>query len=220
MEKEYFIKKIGQASMDLYKEYQILPSLTIAQACIESRFGTCALSPHFNFFGMKWTRSCGTKKVDFKTKEQNADGTYKTITASFRAFDNFEEGIKGYYEFITGYKRYANLVGEKDAYTACVKIRKDGWATSLKYTETLWDCIQKYDLTQYDKIVLGLSEPKEEVSNNKVTVYTVKAGDSLWSISRRFYGFGNKWRRIYNANKLNTTVIRVGQKLDIPKGGY
>lgn len=35
----------------------------------------------------------------------------------------------------------------------------------------------------------------------QVTRYTIKADDTLWSIARRFYGKGNQWRRIYEANK-------------------
>jgi nucleoid-associated protein YgaU len=31
--------------------------------------------------------------------------------------------------------------------------------------------------------------------------YTVKSGDCLWSISKKFYGDGAKWTTIYNANK-------------------
>ena len=31
--------------------------------------------------------------------------------------------------------------------------------------------------------------------------YTIKKGDTLWGISRKFYGTGTKWKTIYNANK-------------------
>lgn len=48
----------------------------------------------------------------------------------------------------------------------------------------------------------------------------VKAGDSLFKISARVYGDGDKWRTIYNANKAavgaNPNVIKVGVKLTVP----
>ena len=33
------------------------------------------------------------------------------------------------------------------------------------------------------------------------TTYTIKSGDTLWSIAQRFLGSGAKWSTIYNANK-------------------
>ena len=35
----------------------------------------------------------------------------------------------------------------------------------------------------------------------KQNTYTIKSGDTLWSIAVKFYGDGSKWRLIYEANK-------------------
>lgn len=40
--------------------------------------------------------------------------------------------------------------------------------------------------------------------------YTVKKGDSLWKISRKFYGKGSEWKKIYEANK--TVIEKTAQK--------
>lgn len=51
-------------------------------------------------------------------------------------------------------------------------------------------------------------------------VYVVCAGDSLWSIARRFYGTGSKWERIYRANLAavqDPNLIRAGRSLVIPE---
>ena len=106
----------------------IVPSLTIAQAILESAWGKSGLSRDcFNYFGMKWKKNCGCDYKEYYTKEQNADGSYVTITAKFRKYKNVEDGIKGYYIFLSGYKRYANLKGVTDATLACELIRKDGY---------------------------------------------------------------------------------------------
>lgn len=50
-------------------------------------------------------------------------------------------------------------------------------------------------------------------------IYTVKKGDSLWKISRRYYGTPYKWPLIYRANKdvlKDPGKIYPGQKLKIP----
>ncbi len=54
----------------------------------------------------------------------------------------------------------------------------------------------------------------------KPSVYTVKKGDCLWKIAKRYYGKGSEWRRIYNANRSkikNPHWIYPGQKFVIPK---
>lgn len=165
-----FINKVADAAHK-YSDYQILPSLTIAQAIKESNWGKSGLSKHFNFFGMKWNTKCGTKYVEMSTKEW--DGTkYVTVKAKFRKYDSFEEGIKGYYDFITGYKRYKNLIGEKDPYTACKKIQADGWATSPTYATSLYnDYIVRYDLIKYDGIV---QDPDVKPYYVRGKVYTTK----------------------------------------------
>ncbi len=50
-------------------------------------------------------------------------------------------------------------------------------------------------------------------------IYVVKPGDTLWSISKMFYGTGFKWGDIYYANTgiiKNPRMIYVGQVLQIP----
>ena len=49
--------------------------------------------------------------------------------------------------------------------------------------------------------------------------YTVKSGDSLSKIAKHFYGDGNKWHQIYEANRdkiKNPDLIHPGQVLDLP----
>lgn len=47
--------------------------------------------------------------------------------------------------------------------------------------------------------------------------YTVKQGDTLYSIARQRYGEGKQWTRIADANPgLDPTKLRVGQTINIP----
>ena len=72
----------------------------------------------------------------------------------------------------------------------------------------------------------AVEEPVREESDNspspepeKQTTYTVKKGDTLSIIARKFYGDGSKWPVIYNANKdkiINPNLIHPDQVLVIP----
>lgn len=49
--------------------------------------------------------------------------------------------------------------------------------------------------------------------------YTVKKGDTLWGIAKKYYGNGAKYTQIYNANKdriKNPNLIYIGQVFTIP----
>lgn len=49
--------------------------------------------------------------------------------------------------------------------------------------------------------VVTLSTGKTRV-NNKIlpTTYTVRKGESLYRIARKFYGDGSRWRELYEKN--------------------
>lgn len=130
----------------------ILPSLCIAQACVESAYGTSELAVNANnLFGIKasggWTGKTYTKQ----TREW--DGSkYITVSAVFRAYDTMVACVEDYLSKLTTMERYANLVGCTDIREACRLIREDGWATSPTYTETLLARVDKHNLTQYDQL--------------------------------------------------------------------
>ncbi len=49
--------------------------------------------------------------------------------------------------------------------------------------------------------------------------HTVQKGESLWTLSEKYYGSGFEWRKIAEANTItNPRSIEVGQRLSIPSG--
>jgi len=184
---EKFIKKIGNAAVKYYKTYRILPSLTVAQAILESGWGKSGLAKEcHNYFGMKWVEGCGCKYKAYPTNEQRSDGTYYTITAKFRKYSNLSRGIKGYYEFLQ-YPRYKALKNVTDYRLACKLIRDCGWATSLSYTELLISLIEQYDLTRFDKKVITKTATAKKKSKKK---WSPAVGDKV-IVSGKIYGNGD-----------------------------
>lgn len=62
-------------------------------------------------------------------------------------------------------------------------------------------------------------QSKVSSTTDETTVYTVAAGDNLSTIAKHFYGNGNAWKQIFDANRDQLTDpdrIKVGQMLKIP----
>ena len=57
-------------------------------------------------------------------------------------------------------------------------------------------------------------------TKSKPKTYTVKSGDCLYNIAKKYYGDGSKYTKIYEANKKiigsNPNLIKAGQVLTIP----
>ncbi len=53
-----------------------------------------------------------------------------------------------------------------------------------------------------------------------VDYYEIKSGDTLWAVAKKYYGDGNKYTKIVEANKeviKNADKIFPGQKIRLPK---
>ena len=147
-----FLNKIAPWVVYYAPQYGIkCPSAVIGQAVHETGWGKDGLSPYNNFFGMK----CGTAwkgaSVNKKTQEEYKVGTMTNISANFRAYATVEEGIKGYFEFISS-SRYSNLKGITDPLKYLQTIKADGYATGSKYAENIYKTITGYGLDRYDKM--------------------------------------------------------------------
>lgn len=130
-------KRIGVAYNNL------CPIAVTAQACIESNYGRSTLSSKYhNYFGLKCGKNWKGKRVQFKTKEEYVQGILTPIYAEFRAYDTFEDGVKGYYEFVDT-KRYANLKGVRNATSYIMKIKEDGYATSYSYVSNVLSVVNQ-----------------------------------------------------------------------------
>lgn len=159
--KEEFIEKVAACVNAIRKEFGIeVASPIIAQACLESAYGTTNKATHNNYFGLKYRANrcpsaCGTF-VD-GSHEQLEDGTIIPITDQWFEFETLEKGIRGYFEY-TSIDRYKVLKGETDPKKYLEKIKEAGYATDLEYVNKVYRVITNWDLTKYDP----KEEPKEE----------------------------------------------------------
>jgi len=146
-----FIAKVGAfATADMTKS-GILASLTIAQAILESGWGTSALATNANaLFGIKADSRWNGRVYNAATKECYDGVNFTTVDALFRAYDSWEHSLADRSLFLTGSARYAAVIGEADYKAACTAIHTAGYATAPDYAEKLINIIEKYDLTAFD----------------------------------------------------------------------
>lgn len=167
MTKEEFIKEIASYVEKYREQFGIkVCSPIIAQACLESGFGTSNKAKHHNYFGLKYRPnrvSCNNGYFNDGGSEQKSDGSYTPIQTDWYSFENMEKGVLGYFQF-TNTKNYSNLKGVKDPLKYLNNIKADGYATSIDYVKNVYNVITSYNLTQYDKEDIIIIKPEDTVS--------------------------------------------------------
>ena len=163
-----FINQIAPLMQaEAHKRGYKIVSTAIAQAIIESAANTSKLGyMYHNYFGLKCGKSWKGPSVNLKTKEEYSPGTLTTIKDNFRVYSDMEQGVRGYYDFIST-SRYANLKTATTAKQYAEYLKADGYATSSSYVNTLVNTVSKYGLTVYDT---HTEEPKPTEPKNYPTL--------------------------------------------------
>lgn len=195
-----FIAEIAPIIQKVAKErgYSVC-STVIAQACIESAYGTSSLGyKYHNYFGMKCGSSWKGKSVNMRTKEEYSVGILTSIRDNFRAYDSMEEGVNGYYDFIQ-YKRYANLKTATTPQMYAERLKQDGYATSSTYVNTLMNTVHKWDLTKYDNNIQNPISTPTHKSNEEIAAEVIAL---KWGVGedrkRRLAAAGYNYKEIQN----------------------
>ncbi len=163
-----FIARVAAAAM---QDRAVLPSLTIAQAILESGWGRSTLTRKANaLFGIKADRHWQGRVYACQTKECCDGVTFTEETAVFRAYDSWEDSIADHTAFLCGLSRYRAVTAAKDYRTACRAVQAAGYATDPAYAEKLVRLIEQYGLYRFDEKRL----------------HTVRQGDTLTKIARTY----------------------------------
>ncbi|MDA5388486.1 LysM peptidoglycan-binding domain-containing protein [Loigolactobacillus backii] len=221
-----FLDSIQSGAIAGWQQYGVLPSLTAAQAILESGWGQSSLAANYhNLFGIKG--SYNGQSVSLPTQEYY--GYYTTINDNFRVYPNNSTSVTDHGAFFVDNSRYHNLLGVKDANTATYLVRADGYATDPNYTTSLRNIISSWNLTAWDQIAFNGGTTANFVDlNNKTSTtstvsvasttssdgsvhYAVKSGDTLSGIASKFNNTTTNlasWNNISNPN-----LINIGQNL-------
>lgn len=97
--------------------------------------------------------------------EQSTDGSYESFQMQWCKFENMENGVIGYFDFINT-DNYSNLKGVDSPTKYLELIKSDRYATSLNYVHNLERVIEEWQLTKYDK------KRGTSMSNSPLVAYT------------------------------------------------
>ena len=150
----HFLSAIKQGAMDGAKE-GILPSITAAQAILESGWGSSELAkvPNNNLFGIKDSEDWHGEIVTVPTQEY-LNGDYITVNAAFRKYASWNDSVVDHAKFFTSTEwrkdNYRKVVNETDYRIAAQELKNAGYATDPNYPGKLIRLIEAYKLYEWD----------------------------------------------------------------------
>lgn len=150
---ESFIQEIVPIAQEMQADYQVLPSIIISQAILESSSGQSELGQTYhNLFGIK---AYGEEEhVTLKTQEF-VEGKWIEVQGRFRVYQSWRESIHDHsLLFVNGVtwneQLYRGVIEATDYQAAAKALQKAGYATDPTYAEKIVGVIELYQLDQYD----------------------------------------------------------------------
>lgn len=190
---------IAQEEMRLY---HIPASITLAQGILESASGKGRLAVEANnHFGIKCHDWNGAKIYHDDDASQEC----------FRKYNDAKYSYRDHSLFLTKRSRYQKLFQfDIDDYKSWAReLRAAGYATDRKYPDKLISLIERYQLYQYDKAVLGGKKTRNTTVKADDTHLIIK-GDTLYSLSKRYNTTVEALKKL---NNLRTNDLTIGNVL-------
>ncbi len=171
-----YILKYKDAAISQMQSSGIPASITLAQACLESGFGTSRLAREGN-------NHFGIKCHDYKGRKMYVDDDVKDDC--FRVYDRVEDSFQDHSDFLRFRSRYAFLfdLDPTDYKGWAYGLKAAGYATDPQYAVRLIDLIERYGLQQYDTVVSPDELPVTPVVAKQPEQVELKESSPLYKIS-------------------------------------
>jgi flagellum-specific peptidoglycan hydrolase FlgJ len=155
-----YIKKYKIMAIEEMHRAGIPASITLAQAVLESRYGTSELATFANnHFGIKmgedWT---GGKYYVYSNEWNSHLQRLEKRISCFRAYHSPAESYSHHSDFIRQRPHYQNLfrISRTDYRAWAEGLKKSGYATDPDYAAKLVSLIERFSLHQYDTAPLPI----------------------------------------------------------------
>lgn len=180
-----FLSQIKAGSINGWQQYHILPSITAAQAILESGWGNSQLAQQYhNLFGIKGSNN--GQSVTLPTNEE-VSGNIISINSQFRAYPSWTESITDHGVFLNSNSRYHNILGVTNYRQVAQLLQHDGYATSSSYAQSLINIIESNNLQAWDQEALGQgsnnsnSQPVVPNNNQNNGTYTFTQATNIYT---------------------------------------
>lgn len=141
-----FISTIHPSATECEQSSCIPAAFTVAQAALESGWGTSALfSIAHNVFGVKADKSWHGDTISMKTAEY-VKGKRVIVPAKWRKYASYSESIADHSKFLTTNRRYKHALTITDPVEFAREIQRAGYATDPKYADKLISIMKGHDL--------------------------------------------------------------------------
>ena len=127
---EAFVTSIAPTAKAVAEELGIDPRIVIAQAALETGWGTSVKGN--NLFGIK---SHGTEDGLMVQTHEVVDGKRIKVRDSFRQYDNYDDSIADYGSFLQQNKRYKPMLQAATLQEQVEALGKSGYATDPEYAD-------------------------------------------------------------------------------------
>ena len=151
---EQFISSIAEAAVESADRTGVPASVTIAQAILESYWGSSRLAREGNnYFGIKaQTRGGSAGSIRFDVWEV-IGGRNVMQSQAFRAYNTIAESFVDHGLFFVENSRYAAAIAARDDPQRFAReINRAGYATDPSYASKLIGLMDRYDLYRYDDV--------------------------------------------------------------------
>ena len=218
-----FIEKIVPLVQEVFCDSRgVNPSVIIAQAILESGYGTSRLSKYNNIFGLNnyhdgYLVNAGSIMLEVP---QEKDGLLYYQKEEMATFDNLLDCIKSLKKWYTRPK-YIEPLREAgtDSTKQITAIKNCGYATDSGYVDKIVDIIKRHNLTQYDTLYTIQCGAYSIEAN---AIAEVKRLNRLFKTDKFFVDYSDYYRVYYNKthDKNNCLDWLNANRGILPKGSF
>jgi len=149
---EQFIASIAEAAVVSHERTGVPASVTIAQAILETYWGSSRLAREANnYFGIKAQTRVGTAGVVWFDVWEVIGGRNVMQSEPFRAYNSIAESFVDHGRFFLENGRYGGAMAAKDdAKQFAREVNRAGYATDPGYASKLIGLMDRYNLYRFD----------------------------------------------------------------------